>query len=173
MLNRALTKVFGSKHERDIKRMQPLVEAINALEPEIQALSDEALKAKTVEFRQQVEQGAALDDLLVPAFAVVREAAKRSVGMRPFDVQLVGGIVLHQGMIAEMKTGEGKTLVATMPIYLNALEGKGRMSSRSTTTWPAEMPSGWVRSIDSWVCPSASSSTTCRTPSGRLPTPRT
>jgi len=125
MLNRALTKVFGSKHERDIKRMQPLVEAINALEPEIQALSDEALRAKTAEFRQQVEKGTALDDLLVPAFAVVREAAIRAVGMRPFDVQLVGGIVLHQGMIAEMKTGEGKTLVATMPVYLNALEGKG------------------------------------------------
>ena len=125
MLNRALTKVFGSKHERDIKRMQPLVEAINALESEIQALSDEALKAKTPEFREQIQQGAALDDLLVPAFAVAREAAVRSVGMRPFDVQLVGGIVLHQGMIAEMKTGEGKTLVATMPVYLNALEGKG------------------------------------------------
>ena len=125
MLNRALTKVFGSKHERDIKRMQPLVEAINALEPEIQALSDEALRAKTSEFRQQIEQGTALDDLLVPAFAVVREAAIRAVGMRPFDVQLVGGVVLHQGMIAEMKTGEGKTLVATMPVYLNALEGKG------------------------------------------------
>ena len=125
MLNRALTKVFGSKHERDIKRMQPLVEAINALEPEIQALSDEALKAKTPEFREQIQQGAALDDLLVPAFAVAREAAVRSVGMRPFDVQLVGVIVLHQGMIAEMKTGEGKTMVATMPVYLNALEGKG------------------------------------------------
>ena len=125
MLNRALTKVFGSKHERDIKRMQPLVEAINALESEFQALSDEALKAKTPEFREQIQQGAALDDLLVPAFAVAREAAVRSVGMRPFDVQLVGGIVLHQGMIAEMKTGEGKTLVATMPVYLNALEGKG------------------------------------------------
>jgi preprotein translocase subunit SecA len=125
MLNRALTKVFGSKHERDIKRMQPLVEAINALEPEIQALSDEALKAKTPEYREQIQQGAALDDLLVPAFAVAREAAVRSVAMRPFDVQLVGGIVLHQGMIAEMKTGEGKTLVATMPVYLNALGGKG------------------------------------------------
>ena len=125
MLNRALTKVFGSKHERDIKRMQPLVEAISALEPEIQALSDEALRARTPEFRQQIEQGTALDDLLVPAFAVVREAAIRAVGMRPFDVQLVGGVVLHQGMIAEMKTGEGKTLVATMPVYLNALEGKG------------------------------------------------
>jgi len=125
MLNRTLTKVFGSKHERDIKRMQPLVAAINDLEPEIQALSDEQLRAKTAEFRQQLDQGARLDDLLVPAFAVVREAAIRSVEMRPFDVQLIGGVVLHQGMIAEMKTGEGKTLVATMPVYLNALTGKG------------------------------------------------
>jgi len=125
MLNRALTKVFGSKHERDIKRMQPLVGAINDLETEIQALSDEALQAKTGEFRQQLQQGTALDDLLAPAFAVAREAARRTVGMRPFDVQLVGGIVLHEGMIAEMKTGEGKTLVATMPVYLNALECKG------------------------------------------------
>ena len=125
MLNRTLTKVFGSKHERDIKRLQPLVAAINDLEPEIQALTDEQLQAKTTEFRQQIDQGASLDDLLAPTFAVVREAAKRSVEMRPFDVQLIGGIVLHQGKIAEMKTGEGKTLVATMPVYLNALTGKG------------------------------------------------
>ena len=125
MLNQTLTKVFGSKHERDIKRLQPLVSAINDLEPEIQALTDEQLRNKTTEFRQQLDQGAELDDLLIPAFAVVREAAKRSVEMRPFDVQLIGGIVLHQGKIAEMKTGEGKTLVATMPVYLNALPGKG------------------------------------------------
>ena len=125
MINQALAKVFGSKHERDIKRMQPVVEAINALEPEIEALSDDELQAKTVEFRQQLEQGVELDDLLIPAFAVVREAARRTVEMRPFDVQLVGGIVLHQGKIAEMKTGEGKTLVATMPVYLNALTGRG------------------------------------------------
>jgi len=125
MLNRTLTKVFGSKHERDIKRMLPLVAAISDLEPEIQALTDEQLRARTAEFRQQLDQGASLDDLLIPAFAVVREAAKRSVEMRPFDVQLIGGIVLHKGMIAEMKTGEGKTLVATMPVYLNALTGKG------------------------------------------------
>ncbi len=125
MLNEALTKVFGSKHERDIKRMQPTVAAINDLEPEIEKLSDDQIRAKTAEFRQQIEQGTPLDDLLVPAFAVVREAARRSVEMRPFDVQLIGGIVLHQGKIAEMKTGEGKTLVATMPVYLNALSGKG------------------------------------------------
>ncbi|MGB3565438.1 MAG: preprotein translocase subunit SecA [Thermoanaerobaculia bacterium] len=125
MINQALAKVFGSKHERDIKRMQPVVEAINALEPEIEALSDDELRAKTAEFRQQLDQGVELDDLLNPAFAVVREAARRTVEMRPFDVQLIGGIVLHQGKIAEMKTGEGKTLVATMPVYLNALTGRG------------------------------------------------
>ena len=125
MLNEALAKVFGSKHERDIKKMVPLVESINAIEPEIQALTDDQLRAKTAEFRQQIEQGTPTDDLLVPAFAVAREAAVRSVGMRPFDVQLIGGVVLHQGKIAEMKTGEGKTLMATMPVYLNALSGKG------------------------------------------------
>ncbi len=125
MINKVLTKVFGSQHERDIKRLQPTIDAINALEPEIQALTDEGLRAKTGEFRQRLEQGESLDDLLPEAFAVAREAAWRTVSMRPFDVQLVGGIVLHQGKIAEMKTGEGKTLVATMPVYLNALAGKG------------------------------------------------
>ncbi len=125
MLNRALSRVFGTKHERDIKTMRPLVTEINELEPEIEPLSDDELRARTGEFRTQLEQGAELGDLLVPAFAVVREAARRTVAMRPFDVQLIGGIVLHQGKIAEMKTGEGKTLVATMPVYLNALTGRG------------------------------------------------
>ncbi len=125
MLNKALTKIFGSQHERDIKAMRPTVEAINALEPEIQGLPDRELTAKTTEFKQRIEAGETLDDLLTEAFAVAREAAWRTVKMRPFDVQLIGGIVLHQGKIAEMKTGEGKTLVATLPAYLNALEGKG------------------------------------------------
>jgi len=125
MINKVLTKVFGSQHERDVKKMQPTVVEISALEPEIQALSDEELRAKTEDFRAQLADGATLDDLLVPVFAVVREAALRTVKMRPYDVQLMGGIVLHQGKIAEMKTGEGKTLVATMPVYLNALEGRG------------------------------------------------
>ncbi len=120
-----LTKVFGSKHERDVKRMQPQVDAINQLEPTIEALTDEQLRAKTVEFRQRLAQGETLDDLLVEAFAVTREAARRALGMRHYDVQLIGGIVLHDGKIAEMKTGEGKTLVATLPVYLNALSGKG------------------------------------------------
>jgi preprotein translocase subunit SecA len=125
MINKVLTTIFGSQHERDVKKMQPLVAAINAAEPEIQALSDAALRERTAELRRQLDNGAELDDLLVPAFAVAREAALRTVKMRPFDVQLMGGIVLHRGRIAEMKTGEGKTLMATLPVYLNALAGKG------------------------------------------------
>ncbi|MGH9458069.1 MAG: preprotein translocase subunit SecA [Thermoanaerobaculia bacterium] len=150
MFEKVLTSLFGSKHERDVKRMLPVVQEINALEPEIQALSDDGLRAKTAEFRETLrpwveeletakrEPGAeseleqaktnlrqALDDLLPQAFAVCREAAKRTLNMRHFDVQLMGGIVLHQGKIAEMKTGEGKTLVATLPVYLNALTGRG------------------------------------------------
>ncbi len=139
MIDRVLAKVFGTQHERDLKKLAPRVEAINALEPATQALSDDALRAKTVEFRERLRtalegipaedlkeaRNAALDDLLEEAFAVVREASRRSIGLRPFDVQLIGGMVLHQGKIAEMKTGEGKTLVATMPVYLNALAGRG------------------------------------------------
>ena len=120
-----LTKVFGSKNERELKLIQPLVEKINALEPEVQKLQDEQLKGRTVEFKQRLDRGETLDDLLPEAFATVREASMRTLNMRHFDVQLIGGIVLHQGRIAEMKTGEGKTLAATLPAYLNALTGKG------------------------------------------------
>jgi preprotein translocase subunit SecA len=120
-----LAKVFGTKHARDVKAMMPLVAAINALEPQMEALSNEELAAQTAAFREQLANGATLDDLLVPAFAAVREAGRRFVNMRHFDVQLIGGIVLHRGKISEMKTGEGKTLVATLPVYLNALAGKG------------------------------------------------
>jgi len=125
MIDAILAKIFGTKHQREMKRLRPIVEAINALEPSMQALSDEELKRKTVEFKERLAQGATLDELLPEAFAVVREAGWRVLRMRHFDVQLIGGIVLHQGKIAEMKTGEGKTLVATLPVYLNALEGKG------------------------------------------------
>ncbi len=125
MLSQALAKVFGSKHDRDVKKLLPFVAEVNALEPRTQALSDGELSAKTVEFRNKIDQGASLDDIKAEAFAVVREAAWRSVKMRPFDVQLMGALVLHQGKIAEMKTGEGKTLVATLPVYLNSLEGQG------------------------------------------------
>ena len=119
------SKVFGSATERKLKKYWPLVAKINALEPEVSALSDEALRARTEDFRARVKAGTSLDDLLPEAFATVREAAKRTLGQRHFDVQLIGGMVLHEGRIAEMKTGEGKTLVATLPVYLNALTGKG------------------------------------------------
>jgi preprotein translocase subunit SecA len=125
MVGNLLTKIFGSKNERDLKRLQPLVAQIGNLEEQMAQLSDEALAAKTVEFRQRLTQGAVLESLLPEAFAVVREAGKRALGMRHFDVQLIGGMVLHQGKIAEMKTGEGKTLVATLAAYLNALPGHG------------------------------------------------
>jgi preprotein translocase subunit SecA len=125
MLGALAKKLFGSSNDRRVKGYGPRVAAINALEKEVSALSDEALQARTAEFRQQIANGAKLDDLLVPAFATVREAARRVLGQRPYDVQLIGGMVLHEGAIAEMKTGEGKTLVATLPTYLNALEGKG------------------------------------------------
>ena len=118
-------KIFGSANDRRIKSTRPRVEAINAMENELRALSDEQLAARTEQFRADLANGASLDDLLVPAFATVREASRRVLGMRPFDVQLVGGMVLHNGGIAEMRTGEGKTLVATLPVYLNALAGKG------------------------------------------------
>jgi preprotein translocase subunit SecA len=118
-------RLFGSANDRYIKSLQPYVEQINELEPELEKLSDEALGARTAQFRQRLEDGAELDDLLIEAFATVREAAKRTLGQRHFDVQLMGGIVLHRGMIAEMKTGEGKTLVSTLPVYLNALTGNG------------------------------------------------
>jgi len=118
-------KLFGSSNERRIKSYLPRVAAINALEKELEGLSDEALRARTDEFKQQVAAGTSLDDILVAAFATCREAAKRTLGQRHFDVQLIGGMILHEGRIAEMKTGEGKTLVATLPVYLNALAGRG------------------------------------------------
>jgi preprotein translocase subunit SecA len=118
-------KLFGTPNDRRMKGYGPKVAAINALEPEVSALTDEQLRARTEEFKKQLAEGTSLDDLLVPAFATVREAAKRTLGQRHFDVQLVGGMVLHEGSIAEMKTGEGKTLVATLAVYLNALAGKG------------------------------------------------
>ena len=125
MLDGFLRKLFGSSNDRLIKAYRPRVDAINALEAEYSKLSDDALKAKTAEFRQQLADGKTLDDILVPAFAVCREGAKRTLGQRHFDVQLIGGMILHEGKIAEMKTGEGKTLVATLATYLNALAGKG------------------------------------------------
>jgi preprotein translocase subunit SecA len=125
MIGAVARKLFGSSNERRIRAYRPRVEAINALENELEQLSDEALRARTEAFKKQLAEGTTLDDILVPAFATVREAGKRALGQRHFDVQLIGGMVLHEGKIAEMKTGEGKTLVATLPVYLNALAGRG------------------------------------------------
>jgi preprotein translocase subunit SecA len=125
MFQKALTLIFGSKHERDIRKLLPIVEKINSLEPSLKALSNEELGAKTAEFKARLARGETLDDILPEAFACVREASVRTLGLRHFDVQLIGGMVLHQGKIAEMKTGEGKTLTATSAIYLNSLSGKG------------------------------------------------
>jgi len=124
MLNFILKKFFGSVNDRIVKSFDPIIKKINSLEDEISKLSDEDLKNKTEFFKGELKNGKTLDDILPEAFAVVREAAKRVLNMRHFDVQLVGGIILHQGKIAEMKTGEGKTLVSTLPSYLNALSGK-------------------------------------------------
>lgn len=125
MITQVLTKIFGTKHDREMKRLQPIVDKINALEPAMKALSDDQLKAKTPEFKARLAKGETLEDILPEAFAVCREASQRVLGMRHYDVQLIGGIVLHRGAIAEMRTGEGKTLVATLPCYLNGLSGKG------------------------------------------------
>lgn len=125
MLIKLLTKVFGSRNDRTLRRMRKVVNIINAMEPEMEKLSDEELKGKTAEFRARLEKGEVLENLIPEAFAVVREASKRVFGMRHFDVQLLGGMVLNERCIAEMRTGEGKTLTATLPAYLNALTGKG------------------------------------------------
>ncbi|HIC94567.1 MAG TPA: preprotein translocase subunit SecA, partial [Anaerolineae bacterium] len=125
MFKGLLAKIVGDANERELNRLRPIVEKINALEPEFERLSDQELRGKTQEFIRRLRAGETLDDILVEAFAAVREASKRTIGLRHFDVQLMGGIVLHEGKVAEMATGEGKTLVATLPLYLNALEGRG------------------------------------------------
>src|SRR5438552_881873 len=125
MLQTLLAKVVGTQNERELKRLRPIVGQVNAFEAAIQVLSDDQLRSKTAEFRQRFAAGETLDDLMPEAFAVVREAGRRTLNMRHFDVQLIGGMVLHSGTISEMKTGEGKTLVAILPVYLNALPGRG------------------------------------------------
>src|SRR5882757_142220 len=150
MIGALARKFFGSPNDRRVKGYQSRVDAINALEPEIAALSDEALKARTAEFRKALADGKTLDDILVPAFATVREAAKRTLGQRHFDVQLIGGMVLHEGDIAEMKTGEGKTLVATLAVYLNALAGKG-MHVVTVNDYLARRDAGWMGQIYSFL----------------------
>ena len=150
MLDTALAKVFGTKHDREIKRMRPRVEEINSFGPETEALSDADLQAKTAWFKQRLAAGETLDDLLPEAFAVCREAAWRLMGMRHYDVQLIGGMVLHQGKIAEMKTGEGKTLTATLPVYLNALEGKG-VHVVTVNDYLARRDAEWMGRIYEWL----------------------
>jgi preprotein translocase subunit SecA len=150
MIGALARKFFGSANDRRVKGYQSRVNAINALEPELTKLSDDALKGRTAEFRQQLADGKTLDDILVPAFATVREAAKRTLGQRHFDVQLIGGMVLHEGDIAEMKTGEGKTLVATLAVYLNALAGKG-VHVVTVNDYLARRDSGWMGQIYSFL----------------------
>lgn len=141
-----LRKVFGSKNDRDVKRMQKAVRSVNALEEQMQALSDEQLQAKTIEFRERLSQGETLNKILPEAFAVCREAGKRVMGMRHFDVQLIGGMALHEGKIAEMRTGEGKTLVATLAVYLNALAGKG-VHVVTVNDYLAHRDANWMRPL--------------------------
>lgn len=150
MLLNFATKIFGSSNERVIKNMRNKVEEINALEPSIAVLSDDALKAKTKEFQERIENGANLDAILPEAFAVVREASKRVFGMRHFDVQMIGGLTLHQGKIAEMRTGEGKTLMATLPVYLNALSGKG-VHVVTVNDYLAKRDSDWMGKLYNWL----------------------
>ena len=171
-----ITKLFGTHSDHELKRIRPIVDRIEALRPSMMELSDEQLAAKTPEFKERLANGQTLDDILPEAYAVVREAARRVLGMEHFRVQLIGGVILHQGRIAEMKTGEGKTLVCTLPAYLNALEGRGVCvvtvndylanrdanwmgevrwrdgacaSSQSMTIWPTVMRTGWVKSTAS------------------------
>ena len=150
IIDKALAKVFGTANERELKRLTPIVAQINALEPSIKALSDEQLRKKTGEFRLRLEQGETLDDLLPESFAVVREAGRRTLNMRHFDVQLIGGMVLHRGKIAEMKTGEGKTLVATLPAYLNALANTG-VHVVTVNDYLARRDSAWMGQIYSFL----------------------
>jgi preprotein translocase subunit SecA len=150
MLNSLLTRVFGSRNDRLLRQLQRSVERINALEPQMEQLSDAELQAKTPEFKQRIENGESLDKLLPEAFAVCREASRRVLGMRHYDVQLIGGMVLHLGKIAEMRTGEGKTLVGTLPVYLNALEGKG-VHVVTVNDYLARRDSAWMGRLYNWL----------------------
>ena len=145
-----LTKIFGSRNQRLIKQSQKTVRAINALESVLEQLSDEALKAKTPELKAKLQSGASTDDILVEAFAVCREASRRALKMRHFDVQLIGGMVLHQGKIAEMGTGEGKTLMATLPAYLNALTGNG-VHVVTVNDYLAQRDAEWMGVLYGWL----------------------
>src|SRR5262249_11263915 len=146
MLNRILTGIFGSRNERLLRQMNKSVAKINALEAGLQALSDADLAARTPAFKERLEKGEKLEQILPEAFAVVREASRRVIGLRHYDVQLIGGMVLNSGKIAEMRTGEGKTLVATLPVYLNALEGKG-VHVVTVNDYLARRDSAWMGKV--------------------------
>ena len=146
MLDALLKKIVGSNSDREVKKIQPLVQQINDLESRISALTDDQLQAKTAEFKQRSANGESLDDLLPEAFAIVRETGKRILNMRHFDVQLIGGVVLHHGQISEMKTGEGKTMVATLPVYLNSHTGKGAHFV-TVNEYLAQRDTGWMAEI--------------------------
>jgi preprotein translocase subunit SecA len=150
MIQTLLAKVVGTQNERELKRLRPIVGQVNAFEPAIKPLSDDALRAKTQEFRQRLAQGESLNDLMPEAFAVVREVGRRMLNMRHFDVQLIGGAVLHSGKIAEMKTGEGKTLVATLPAYLNGLTGKGTHLI-TVNDYLARRDAEWMGAVHRWL----------------------
>src|SRR5215212_704913 len=150
MLGAVARKFFGSSNDRRVRKYQPRVDAINALEPEVMKLSDEELRARSEAFKKELAEGKTLDDILVPAFATVREAAKRAIGQRHFDVQLIGGMILHEGQISEMKTGEGKTLVATLPVYLNALAGRG-VHVVTVNDYLATRDSEWMGQIHAFL----------------------
>lgn len=150
MVNEILRKVFGTKHDREMKRIRPIVDKINSYEPAMQALTDEQLKAKTPEFQNRLKNGETVDDILPEAFAVCREASKRVLGMRHYDVQMIGGIVLNRGSISEMRTGEGKTLVATLPVYLNALTGKG-VHVVTVNDYLARRDAEWMGRLYGWL----------------------
>ena len=145
-----ITKLFGTRSQRELKKIQPIVDKILALEEEYKKLSEEALRAKTAQFKERLSRGETLDDILPEAFATVREAADRVLGMRPYPVQLIGGIVLHQGRIAEMKTGEGKTLVAILPCYLNALTGRG-VHVVTVNEYLAKRDSEWMGKVHRYL----------------------
>ncbi len=149
-----LDKLLRIGEGKILRQLEGIAKAVNAIEDDFVAMSDAELQAMTGELRQRHADGESLDDLMPEAFATVREAAKRVLGMRPFDVQVQGGAALHLGNIAEMKTGEGKTLVATLPAYLNALSARASTSSRSTTTWPRTRPSRWAGCTTSSGSPS-------------------
>ena len=151
MLTSVLKKIFGSRNERLLKQYRKWVIRVDALEKEVAAWDDVTLQGATQRLRDRLKGGELLDSLLPEAFAVVREAGRRVLGMRHFEVQLLGGVALHSGKIAEMRTGEGKTLVSTLPAYLNALTGKGVHVVTVTTIWRVAMPSGWGAFISFWA----------------------